>query len=311
MAENLSGKIAAIVTGPTASGKTTLAIDLACHFGTEIVSADSRQIYKDLPIGTAAPSEQERSRAFHHLVGTLELDDYYSASRFEEDALRILAEIWKKKDVAVVCGGSMMYVDALVNGFDDMPQVSDSTRAYVLAMLENQGPDAVLAQLEIVDPESYRNVDRNNLRRVVHALEISLEAGVPYSSLCTGVKRKRPFKVLKFAIDRSRDDLFDRINRRVDIMVGQGLEEEAARALAKGDFNSLNTVGYKEIKAMLGGSMSRETAIARIAKNTRVYAKKQLTWLRRDTDIIWLNPATAFDDAVRIISGFQRTEGSF
>ncbi|MBD5234604.1 MAG: tRNA (adenosine(37)-N6)-dimethylallyltransferase MiaA [Bacteroidales bacterium] len=301
MAEVKGSRIAAIVTGPTASGKTSLAIDLACHFGTEIVSADSRQIYKDLPIGTAAPTTEERSRAFHHLIGTMPLDAYYSAARFEEDALRILDGIWQQHDVAVVCGGSMMYVDALVKGFDDMPQVSDSTRAYVLSMLEQQGSDAVLAQLEIVDPDTFARIDRANMRRVVHALEISLEAGVPYSLLCRGQRRERPFKVLKFAIDRSREDLFDRINRRVDLMIEQGLEEEARRALATGDYNSLNTVGYKEMKAMFEGEMDRETAIARIAKNTRVYAKKQLTRLRRDPDIIWLNPATAFEDAVHLI----------
>ena len=241
-----------VVTGPTASGKTSLAIELACCYGTEIISADSRQIFKDLPIGTAAPSPEERSRAFHHLVGILDLDGYYSAARFEEDALGILNTIFATRDIAIVCGGSMMYVDALTRGFDDMPRVSDATRNYVLSLLETQGTEAVLAQLEIVDPAYFAEVDRANTRRVVHALEISLEAGVPYSTLRKGQRRERPFRTLKLAVDWPREELFDRINRRVDAMIADGLEEEARRAFAVGDFNSLNTVGYKEMKARRG-----------------------------------------------------------
>lgn len=290
-----------VVTGPTASGKTSLAVALAEHFGTDIISADSRQIYKDIPIGTAAPSVEECSRAFHHLVGVFDLDEYYSAARFEEDALALLPKIWEKSPVAVVCGGSMMYVDALCKGIDDMPTVSDSVRQYVLSLLDAHGLDGVLAQLQIVDPDYYDVVDRANTRRVVHAVEVSLEAGCPYSSLRTGESRKRPFKILKFAIDRPREDLFSRINARVDAMIEAGLEEEARRAFAKGNFNSLNTVGYKEMAAYFAGEMDRETAIARIGKNTRVYAKKQLTWLKRDPDINWLAPDTAYSDALRII----------
>lgn len=296
-----AGRVLAVVTGPTASGKTALAIALAEHFSTEIVSADSRQLYRDIPIGTAAPTPVERGRVFHHLVGILGLEENYSAARFEEDALRILEGIWRQRPVAVVCGGSMMYVDALCRGIDDMPSVSEGTRSYVLRMLEAHGLEGVLAQLRILDPEYYAVVDRANIRRVVHALEICLEAGVPYSSLRTGRARERDFKILKFAIDRPREELFGRINARVDAMIESGLEAEARAALGHGDFNSLNTVGYKEMAAYFAGSMDRETAIARIAKNTRVYAKKQLTWLKRDADIRWLNAATAFDDAVGII----------
>ena len=298
---DLSAKTLVVITGPTASGKTGLAVSLAEHYGTEIISADSRQLYRDIPIGTAAPTAEERSRAFHHLVGVLDLDAYYSAARFEEDALAILGTIWKSRDIAVVCGGSMMYVDALCYGIDEMPTVSDSVRAYVLSLLDAHGLEGVLAQLHIVDPDYYDEVDRANTRRVVHALEVSLEAGVPFSSLRTGRTRRRDFRILKFAISRDRADLFDRINRRVDAMIADGLEAEAARAASHGDFNSLNTVGYKELAAMRRGEIDRPTAIARIAKNTRVYAKKQLTWLKRDADVIWLNPETSFDDAVRII----------
>lgn len=262
-----------VVTGPTASGKTSLAIDLARRYNSEIISADSRQIFKDIPIGTAAPTSEERGRAVHHLTGILELDQYYSASRFEKDSLAILPEIWKRSPVAIVCGGSMMYIDALTRGFDDMPSVDESTRAYVLALMRDNGYDAVLAQLEIVDPEYYAVVDRANTRRVIHALELSLQARAPYSSLCKGVRRERPFTTLKFAIDMPRDVLFDRINRRVDAMIEHGLEQEARAAFAKGDFNSLNTVGYKEMRAFFAGEFDRQTAVARIAKNTRVYAK--------------------------------------
>lgn len=290
-----------VVTGPTASGKTALAVELACHYGSEIISADSRQIFKDIPIGTAAPSAEERGRAVHHLVGILELDAYYSAARFEADALALLPSIWAKSPVAIVCGGSMMYVDALVRGIDDMPEVSDSVRMYVKRMYDDHGIDGVLAQLRIVDPDYYDKVDKANTRRVMHAVELSLQAGRPYSSLLSGRERKRPFDVLKIGIQWPREELFARINRRVDAMIAQGLEEEAHAAFAKGDFNSLNTVGYKELAAVARGEMDRDTAIARIAKNTRVYAKKQLTWLARDPSMIWLDRSNAFADAVALI----------
>lgn len=298
----------AVVTGPTASGKTELAIALAEHYRTEIISADSRQIFKDLPIGTAAPTAGERRRAFHHLVGTLPLDAYYSASQFEAEALALLPSIWAKSPVAVVCGGSMMYIDALCNGLDDMPAVSDTTRAYVLAMLENHGLEGVLAQLEIVDRDYWLQVDRNNTRRVVHALEISLEAGVPYSTLRTGRRVRRSFNIVKFAIDRSRDELFARINARVGRMIAAGLEDEARRAFAQGSFNSLNTVGYKEMAAYFAGKMDFDTAVARIAKNTRVYAKKQLTWMAHDNSIIRLHPDCALRDAINIIDNNYLTQ---
>ena len=220
-----------VITGPTASGKTALAVGLARYLSTEVVSADSRQIYHDLPIGTAAPTEDEMGGVRHHLVGILDLDEYYSAARFEEDALATLSDIWKTNDVAVVCGGSMMYVDALVDGIDDMPTVSDATRRYVLDMLDNNGLEAVLAQLKICDPDYYEIVDRANTRRVVHALEICLQSGMPYSTFRKGEPKQRPFDVVKFAIDWPREQLFGRINSRVDDMIASGLEGEARRAL--------------------------------------------------------------------------------
>lgn len=296
-----------VVTGPTASGKTELAIRLAEHYGSEIVSADSRQIFRDIPVGTAAPTHEERSRAVHHLVGILPLDAYYSASQFESDALAILPTIWARSPVAIVCGGSMMYVDALCHGLDEMPTVSESTRAYVLAMLRDHGPEGVLAQLEICDRDYWERVDRKNTRRVVHALEISLEAGVPYSELLTGRRAERPFRTVKFAIERSREDLFGRINARVEAMIAAGLEDEARRAFAQGHFNSLNTVGYKEMYAYFCGETDFATAVARIAKNTRVYAKKQLTWMARDPDIVRLKPADALADAIAVVDNLANS----
>ena len=291
-------RLLVVVTGPTASGKTSLAISLAQRYHTEIISADSRQIFKDLPIGTAAPTQEERSRAYHYLVGTHELSDYYSAACFAEDARVILEKIWKEREVAIICGGSMMYVDALVNGIDDMPTVSDSTREYVLNMYHTHGLEAVLAQLNICDPATYAIIDKANTRRVIHAVEVSLEAGRPYSSFLTGGKRQNDFETIKLAIDMPREVLFSRINSRVDKMIEAGLEEEARRAFAKGTFNSLNTVGYKEMRAYFNGEMDLDTAIARIAKNTRVYAKKQLTWLKRDESVHWIH---GLDEATIVI----------
>ena len=209
-------------------------------------------------------------------MGVLDLDEYYSAARFEEDALAILKDIWARNRVAVVCGGSMMYVDALTRGIDDMPTVSQSTRAYVLSLLDSHGLEGVLAQLQIVDPDYYALVDKANTRRVVHALEVSLRAGVPYSTLRTGKAKERDFDVIKIAIDRPREELFDRINRRVDAMIEAGLADEARAAFARGDYNSLNTVGYKEMRWYLDGEADLDFVRARIAKNTRVYAKNNL-----------------------------------
>ena len=214
--------ILAVVTGPTASGKTQLAVALAEYYATDVISADSRQIYKDIPIGTAAPTAEERGRAYHHFVGTLPLDAYWSAAEFEQAALQILPGLWMRSDVAVVCGGSMLYVDALCRGIDEMPTVSETTRRYVLDMLEHCGAEAVLAQLKILDPEYWEIVDRANTRRVVHAVEICLEAGVPYSTLRTGCAVERPFQIVKFAKARPREELFGRINRRVDAMIEAG-----------------------------------------------------------------------------------------
>ncbi|MDE6136828.1 MAG: tRNA (adenosine(37)-N6)-dimethylallyltransferase MiaA [Muribaculaceae bacterium] len=291
-----------VVTGPTASGKTALAIDLAEALGCHIVSADSRQVFRDIPIGTAAPSEEERSRVPHHLVGFLPLDAPYSAAAYEADALRVLGGLFAERPVQVVCGGSMMYVDALTRGIDDMPSISPEVRARVLDFYYTQGLEALLAWLEIIDPEMHRTVDRRNPKRVIHAVEITLQAGVPASSLRTGQAKERPFRVVKLCIDMPREQLFGRINARVDAMMQAGLPAEARRVYGLRHLNSLNTVGYKELFAHFDGLMDLSTATARIAKNTRVYAKKQLTWLARDTEVVRLRRDTAFDDAMSLIN---------
>lgn len=288
-----------VVTGPTASGKTSLAIELAERLGCEIISADSRQLFKDIPIGTAAPSAAELARVRHHLIATLSLGDYYSAAQFEADALALLPGIFARSGgYAVVCGGSMMYVDALVRGIDEMPTVSDSVRRKVAEILDCHGAEGLTALLEILDPDYYAEVDRSNVKRIAHAVEISMEAGVPYSSLRTGRSAVRDFEIVKLAIDWPREELFDRINRRVDAMIDSGMVDEARRVYPFRHLNSLNTVGYKELFACFDGTMDFDTAVARIKKNTRVYAKKQMTWLRRDPTVRWISPAISAESII-------------
>lgn len=295
-------KTLVIVTGPTASGKTSLAIELAESLDTEIVSADSRQLFRGLPIGTAAPTAEELSRVRHHLVGILDLDAYYSAACFEEDALRTLDDIWTRSDYAVMCGGSMMYIDAITRGIDELPTISPEVREAAIAIYNNGGTEALCKRLAELDPDYLATADRSNHKRLVHAIEICMEAGVPYSTLRTGRKKERPFRTVKLAIGWRRDQLFDRINRRVDAMITEGLEDEARGVYHLRHLNSLNTVGYKEMFAMMDGTMDRETAIARIAKNTRVYAKKQLLWLSKDPEVRLLDPSLPLaEQALRFI----------
>ena len=275
-----------VITGPTASGKSALAVDLARRLGTEIISADSRQIYQGIPIVTAMPTPEERAAVKHHLIDMLPLDAYYSASQFEEDALRIAEEVMNRTGSVVVCGGSMMYVDALCHGIDELPTVPDSIRQGLMEEHAEKGDAWLLDQLQDLDPEYYGKVDKKNIKRVFHAVEIIRAAGKTYTELRTGERRSRPFEIKKYMIDMPREMLFSRINRRVDAMVADGLEEEARRVYPQRALNSLNTVGLKELFAMFEGTMPRDVAIERIKKNTRVYAKKQLTWWARDREII-------------------------
>lgn len=278
-----------VITGPTASGKSALAIEVAKRLGTEIISADSRQIYHGIPIVTAMPSAEELAVVPHHLIDMLPLDTYYSASQFEEDALALARRIMAEKGTVVVCGGSMLYIDALCHGIDELPTVPDDVRAGLMKEVEEKGQEWLTQELRRLDPEYYAQVDLRNGKRVFHAVEIIRAAGQPYSSLRTGQRRSRDFRIRKYMLNGPREALFERINSRVEAIFATGLEEEARRVYPMRDLNSLNTVGLKEMFAYFDGDMTLEQAKARIQKNTRVYAKKQLTWWARDPEIIPLD----------------------
>lgn len=285
----MSRQVLIVLTGPTAGGKSALAIDVAQRLGTEIIGADSRQIYTGIPIVTAMPTPEECAAVKHHLIDFLPLDAYYSASRYEADALAVARRIMARNGVAVACGGSMMYVDALCNGIDELPEVPDNIRMGLKEEHADRGDAWLLDELRRLDPDYYGLVDRRNIKRVFHAVEIMRAAGTTYTSLRTGMVRERDFDIVKICLCMERPLLFDRINRRVDAMVEAGLEEEARRVWPMRHLNSLNTVGLKEMFAWFEGAMDRTTAIERIKKNTRVYAKKQLVWWKRDTAVTFVD----------------------
>lgn len=276
-----------VVLGPTAVGKTETALSMAERWGCPIINCDSRQIYKDMKIGTAAPTEEEMARVKHYMVGILALDEYYSAARYEEDVLRLLEQLFRDHRRVILSGGSMMYIDAVCNGIDDIPTVDNDIRETLKARLESEGLDNLLAELRLLDPEHYARVDRKNTRRVVHALEICYTSGRPYSDFLKAHRKERPFRISKLGLRRERDDLFGRINRRVDLMMEAGLMDEAKRLYPYRHLNSLNTVGYKELFKVIDGEWPLDMAVERIKKNTRVYAKKQMTWFNKDTNIVW------------------------
>lgn len=282
-----------VITGATGSGKTSLAIEVAKASGAEIISADSRQIFREIPIGTAAPTPEELAAVPHYFVGTHSLTDYYSAADFEADVLRLLEEKWKTHSTMVMVGGSMMYVDAVVNGIDDLPTISEENRRKAMLVYEEGGLQQLRLDLLEMDSDYYKIVDLNNHKRLIHALEIMYESGKKYSELRTGERRQRDFRILKYAIDLPREVLFSRINARTEQMMASGFLQEAERVYPLRHLNSLNTVGYKELFAYFDGKMDYDTAVARIAKNTRVYAKKQLTWLKKDDSVKFLQPETA------------------
>lgn len=270
-----------VITGPTGSGKSSLAMKMAGELGCDIISADSRQMYREIPIGTAAPTADDLRRVTHHFVGNLSLGDYYSAARYEEEVLALLLSLWRKSPVQIMCGGSMMYVDAVTRGIDLLPTVSDATRREAWELYERGGLQQLRLTLLELDPIYYREVDLNNHKRLVHAIEICREAGVPYSSLRSGKVKERDFDIEVITVEMPRDVLFDRINSRVIKMIEQGLVEEARAVSHMRHLNSLNTVGYKELWPYIDGEITLDEAIAKIQRNTRVYAKKQLTWLKK------------------------------
>ena len=283
-----------VITGPTAVGKTAAAIQLAQRLHCDIINADSRQIYRGIPICTAAPSPEELATAKHHFVAFKDLEESYSAAQFESDVMALLPSQWQQGDCVVMCGGSMLYIDAVCRGIDRLPDISPEVRAAVKEKLHTQGLESLVAELEQLDPQYAATIDRKNTSRVCHGVEICRQAGVPYSTLRTGTAKQHDFRIIKLALNIERDQLFARINQRVDRMIEAGLEQEAKSVYHLRHLNSLNTVGMKEMFAIFDGTMDRHTAIERMKKNTRVYAKKQLTWYRRDPDITWVTP----DDAV-------------
>lgn len=278
-----------VLTGPTAVGKTELSLQLAEHLGCPIINADSRQIYKDIEIGTASPTAEELARVRHFFVHTLDLDAYYSAAEYEKDVLTLLETLFKTYDTVLLSGGSMMYIDAVTKGIDDIPTVDEETRALLKQRLASEGPDTLLQELRLLDPAYYEIVDKRNLKRVVHALEICYMTGKTFTSFRTNTTKRRPFRIVKFGLRREREDLFARINARVDLMMRDGLLDEARRVYPLRELNSLNTVGYKELFRVIDGEWELSMAVERIKKNTRVYAKKQMTWYKHDADIHWLD----------------------
>ena len=288
-----------VITGPTASGKSALAVSVAQMLHTEIVSADSRQVFHGIPVATAMPTPQERAAVPHPLIDFLPLDCYYSAAQYEQDALACLRSIFAARDYAVVCGGSMMYVDALCNGIDALPTVPDGLRRSLMEQHAAYGDDWLRMRLLALDPEHYARVDLMNVKRVFHAVEVSEAAGVPYSSLLGKARRGHDYDVLKVQTVMPREMLFDSINRRVKQMAEQGLVDEVRSVAHLRHLNSLNTVGVKEILRYLDGEWDLPTALSRMAKNTRVYAKKQMTWFKRDPAIVPLD-MTQPDPATRL-----------
>ena len=280
-----------VITGPTGVGKSDTAVWLARELNAEIISADSRQLYRDIPIGTAAPTAEQMAEVKHHFVGTLSLEEYYSAAQFEDDVMQLLPQLFARSPYVVMCGGSMMYVDAVCKGIDNIPTISDEIRREVVERFERDGAEAMREELRRLDPLYYNQVDLKNHKRVIHAVEICLQAGRPYSELRTNSVKQRPFRIVKIGLNLPREQLFDRINRRVEKMIEAGLVDEARRFYPQRHLNSLNTVGYKELFAWMDGTMDYDTAVARIQKNTRVYAKKQLTWYAKDTDMHWFSPS--------------------
>ena len=278
-----------VILGPTGVGKTAYALRQAERLGCPILNADSRQLYRQLPIGTAAPTAGEQARVRHYFVGTLDLEQTYSAAQYEADALALLDDLFRDHDTVVLSGGSMLYIDAVCRGIDDIPTVLPETRLHLRRRLEAEGLEALLAELRLLDPVYYAECDRRNTQRVVHALEICYQTGRPFSAFRTGQVAQRPFRIEKIGLWRERPVLFDRINRRVGAMVEAGLVEEARSVLPFRHLNALNTVGYKELFQYFDGQWTLDFALEKIRRNTRVYAKKQLTWFKKDPDVRWVN----------------------
>lgn len=279
-----------VIVGPTGVGKTSLCVKIAEKLNTVIINADSRQIFKEIPVGTAAPTKDERKLIKHFFVGNLHINEYYNASMYENDVLRLLNVLFKYKDNVILSGGSMMYIDAVCKGIDDIPSVDDTIRKTIQERFNNEGIEKISEELAKLDPEYFDIVDRKNPKRVIHALEICLSTGKTYTSFRKNTIKERPFRIIKVGLNRERQELYNRIDLRVEQMINDGLIQEALNVYQYRHLNALNTVGYKETFEYLDGLSTLENTIFRIKCNTHKYCRKQLTWFKRDKDIHWFSP---------------------
>lgn len=284
----MKNKTLIVITGPTGVGKTEATLRIAEHFNVPVINADSRQIFSEIPIGTAAPTAEQQQHVQHYFVGNHHLEDYYSASLYEQDVLNIINS--QHTPISLLSGGSMMYIDAVCNGIDDIPTILPEIREEMMRRLETEGLEHMCNLLRELDPEHWNIVDRNNPRRVIHALEICIQTGKTYTSFRSNTIKERPFNIIKVGLNRDRDELYNRINQRVLDMIEEGMIEEALQVYPKRTLNSLNTVGYKELFEYLDGLTTLDEAIFKIQSNTRRYARKQLTWYKKDTAFQWFNP---------------------
>lgn len=297
-----------LILGPTGVGKTELSLQVAEHYGCPIVNCDSRQVFKSIPVGTAAPTSEEQARVQHYFVATRELEEDYNAGQYERDALELLNRLFQTHDTVVMTGGSMLYADAVCYGLDDLPTVPAQIRRQVQTAYETNGLAWLQAEVQRLDPNYWQEVDQLNPARLAHCVEISLTTGQPYSSLRTKTRTQRPFRIVKVALERPREELYDRINRRVLQMIQDGLVDEAKAVYPKRHLNSLQTVGYRELFACFDGEYDLKRAVELIQQNTRHYAKRQMTWFRRDKDIHWLNANDDYEKNIHIIDDLLRAD---
>jgi tRNA dimethylallyltransferase len=284
-----------VLLGPTGIGKTDVSIEIASHFNAEIISADSRQFYLEMKIGTAVPSESQLERIKHHFIRFISVKDYYSASLFERDVTGLLRSVFAKNNIAIMTGGSGMYIDAVCSGIDDIPDIDPEIREKYNEKFRKEGTESLRTALKVLDPEYYSKVDLRNYKRIIRALEICETTGRPYSSYLTRKKTERDFDIVKIGLERERNELYDKINNRVDDMISQGLEEEARQLLVFRSLNALNCVGYREFFQYFDGKISRGKAIELIKRNSRRYSKRQMTWWARDKEIRWFRPEAVKD----------------
>lgn len=301
-------KTLVLILGPTGVGKTELSLRVAEHYGCPILNCDSRQVFKSIPIGTAAPTKDELSRVKHYFIATRELEEDYNAGQYERDALRVLEDLFRTHEVVVMTGGSMLYADAVCYGLDELPAVPAAIRRSVQESYEKHGLTWLQAEVQRLDPNYWEEVDQQNPARLAHCVELSLTTGKPYSSLRTNTRVQRPFRIVKVALERPREELYDRINRRVLQMIEDGLVEEARSVYPKRHLNSLQTVGYRELFACFDGEYDLNRAIELIQQNTRHYAKRQMTWFRRDEDIHWLKANDDYEKNIHIIDHLLRAD---